>query len=313
MALRKYRYRKNGNEYGPVDESVMRTLVASGEIAPEDEVWSEEKKIWAVATDFFVFPKKRIAYQVPPQLAHPPTKLEQARPWLYVLGGVLFLCAVVLIWAIQHDRPEPPQQVPVVAASTALSASKKKPLTAVDRAIEEMKQVAVPKAYEELVAALETPPAPPAQFDRPSELVRWWSAYSQLHDRYWNALTEVQQQRIASDVREKWRAPWKSSRFFVKEVRGDVREVRSAVKTADIPSDKFYVELTEGSLAHCILYSTEDEVARISKGAPFQAQNVRVIKIVEDKISRLFPEDRQVTIWYESERQNSESRTQNSE
>jgi hypothetical protein len=299
MALRKYRYKKNGNEYGPVDESVMRTLVASGEIGPTDEVWSEEQRSWAPAAEFFVFPKKRAAYQVPPQLAHPPSKFEQARPWVYTLLGVLVLCAAVLIWAVRQDRDEPPQQIPVAAASTVTSV--KKELGPVDQAIEEIRQMAAPKSYDELVSALELPPAPPEEFRRPGELVRWWSAYSQLRERYWSALTEVQQQRIADEVLQKWRAPWASSRLLVKEVTGEVREVRSTDKVAGIPSDRFYVELTDGPLTHCVLYRSEEEVARITKGVPFLARDVRVIKIVEDKHSRLFPEDRQLTLWYTPE------------
>jgi hypothetical protein len=298
MALRRYRYRRNGQEFGPVDESVMRTLVASGELGPEDLICSEETKEWTEAADVFVFPKKRTLYQVPPQLAHPPTRYERARPWIYAMIGILLVCAFVLIWAIQHSGRTPVQQV---AQSAVVTTPKLKPLTAVDKAIEEMKQLAVPKGYDELVAALESPPNPPASFDKPGELVRWWSAYSQLHERYWNALTQVQQQRVAEEVVSKWREPWRSSRLSVKEVQGEVREVKSTDKIPNVPSGYFFVELSDGPFVHCILYETEDQVARIGKGSTFRAERLRVIKVNEDKLSRLFPEERQMTIWYETD------------
>lgn len=298
MALRKYRYRRNGQEFGPVDESVMRTLVASGELSPDDLICSEETREWIEAADVFVFPKKRTLYQVPPQLAHPPTRYERARPWVYALIGVLLACAFVLIWAIRQSGREPVQRV---AQSAVVPTPKVKPLSAVDKAIEEMKQVAVPKGYDELVAALESPPNPPDVFEKPGELVRWWSAYSQLHERYWNALTQVQQQRVAEEVMSKWREPWRSSKLFVREVQGEVREVRPTEKIPDVPSGCFFVELADGSLLHCVLYGTEEQVARIGKGSTFRAERLRVIKINEDKLTRLFPEERQMTIWYETD------------
>jgi len=298
MALRKYRYRRNGQEFGPVDESVMRTLVASGELSADDMVCPEETREWTEAGNLFVFPKKRSAYQVPPQLAHPPTRFERARPWIYALIGVLVVCSVILVWSIQHSGQEPVQQV---VPGAMVPGPKKKPLTAVDKSIEEMRQLAVPKSYDELVAALENPPVPPAEFDRAGELVRWWAAYSQLHERYWTALTQVQQQRIADEVIARWRQPWLSSKLFVKEVQGEVREVKPTNKIPDIPSGYFFVELSEGSLSHCVLYSTEEQVARISKGSNFRAEKVRVIKIGEDKLSRLFPEGRQMTVWYQTD------------
>ena len=298
MALRKYRYRRNDQEFGPVDESVMRTLVASGELAPDDLICPEETKEWVEAADLFVFPKKRSAYQVPPQLAHPPSKFERSRPWIYALIGVLLVCSVVLIWAIQHGGREQVQQV---IPGAVVAAPKKKPLNAVEKSIEEMKQLPLPKTYDELVAALETPPNPPSEFEKAGDLVRWWTAYSQLHERYWGALTQVQQQRVADEVIVKWREPWRSSRLFVKAVQGEVREVKPTSKIADIPSGYFFVELSEGPLSHCVLYGTEEQVARISKGSNFRAEKVRVIKISEDNLSRLFPEQRQITVWYQAD------------
>jgi len=299
MALRRYRYKRNGQEYGPVDESVMRTLVASGELSPEDLICSDETREWVEAAELFIFPKKRTAYQVPPQLAHPPTKYEQSRPWIYALIGVLMVCAVALIWAIQQSGRDTVQQV--IPGSVLPTVPKKKPMTAVDKSIEEMKQLPVPKSYDELVGALESPPSPPAEFERAGELVRWWAAYSQLYDRYWNALTQVQQLRMAEEVVAKWRAPWRSSRLLVKEVRGEVLEVKATGKIPDIPAGCFYVELADGSLLHCILYSTEEQVGRISKGSNFQTRNVRVIKISEDKLSQLFPEEHSIVVWYQPE------------
>src|SRR6185295_18348667 len=105
-------------------------------------------------------------------------------------------------------------------------------------------QLALPKTYDELIAALETPPAPPEEFERAGDLVRWWTAYSQLYDRYWNSLTQVQQQRVGQDVTAKWRAPWRSSRLFVKEVEGEVRAVKPTNKIADITSGFYFVELS---------------------------------------------------------------------
>ncbi len=298
MALRRYRYKRNGQEYGPVDESVMRTLVASGELLPEDLICPEETREWVEAAEIFIFPKKRPIYQVPPELAHPPTKFERSRPWIYALMGVLLVCSVVLVLSIQHSDREPVQQV---VPGLIVPGPKKKALSVVDKSIEEMKQLPVPKSYDELVTALESPPAPPAEFERAGELIRWWLAYSQLFDRYWNALTQVQQQRVPNEVVANWREPWRSSRLFVKAVRGEVREVKPTGKLPNIPSGFFFVEMADGPLVHCVLYSSEEQVARISKGSMFRAEKVRVIRISEDKLSRLFPEEREITVWYSTD------------
>ena len=122
-----------------------------------------------------VFPKNPPPPQAPPQLAPPPTKFERSRPWIHALFSVLLVCSVVLILSVQHSGQEPVQQV---VPGAVVPAPKKKALTVVDKSIEEMKQLPVPKTYDELVTALEAPPRPPAEFERAGELVRWWTAYS---------------------------------------------------------------------------------------------------------------------------------------
>ena len=39
-------YGKEGQQYGPVDEATLRARITSGEIAPQDLIWSEGMDVW---------------------------------------------------------------------------------------------------------------------------------------------------------------------------------------------------------------------------------------------------------------------------
>jgi hypothetical protein len=104
----KWYYQKDGREVGPVSESVVRQMLASGELTPESFVWHEGMLAWMPAREMDLWPKKNEAVstihkrevagtdsadQLPPLICK---AASDSRSW------VVFLAITGYIWAGLH-------------------------------------------------------------------------------------------------------------------------------------------------------------------------------------------------------------------